>query len=90
MDNSEMPWADDPALLGLSKPELVQRSWRIGRDTGLRCGGWTSAVIVSDAEFARRYARTDRAYGDRPGRAYWLAFARARRQIAAIMDRLPD
>jgi hypothetical protein len=89
VDDSEIPWQDDPALFGLPALELVERSWQTGRDTGLRCGGWKTNVIVSSAEIARRYARMDRQYGDRPGRAHWLAFARARREIGAIMDRIP-
>jgi hypothetical protein len=89
-DNTMFPWADDPALFGVPSPDLVEQSWRTGRDTGLRCGGWEVKVIESSVKTARNYARVDREFGDRPGRAYWLAFARARRQIIAMMDRLPD
>jgi hypothetical protein len=46
-------------------------------------------VLAGLVSVGRRYARADRKFGDRPGRAYWLAFARSRRQIESLMGRLP-
>jgi hypothetical protein len=66
----------DPGSLGLTGPELVLHNWLVGRADGRCCG---NGCFSTRAEFARRYARADKDFGDRPGRAYWLGFARSRR-----------
>ena len=60
----------------MTGPELVLHNWLVGRADGRCCG---SGCFTTSAEFARRYARADKDFGDRPGRAYWLGFARSRR-----------
>jgi hypothetical protein len=47
-------------------PMLVQRNWLQGREAGRCC----DRCFESSATIAGIYARADRKFGDRPGRAY--------------------
>ena len=87
MDGGISFWGDFE-LLGLPVPEQVQQNWLVGRDTGHLCDDRSCrmAALRSSASLARMYARLDREFGDRPGRAYWLAFARSRREIASLLE----
>jgi hypothetical protein len=67
---------DDPGF-GLTVPQLIRHNWLVGREAGRCCG---ERCFAASAEFARRYARADKEFGDGPGRAYWLGFARSRRE----------
>jgi hypothetical protein len=73
--DGEIIWADRGSL-GLTGLDLIVHYWLVGRADGRCCG---NGCFTTSAEFARRYARADKNYGDRPGRAYWLGFARSRR-----------
>ena len=74
--DGQIVW-EDPGSLGLSVAMLVQRYWLEGREAGRGC----DRCFESSATIARIYARTDRRFGDRAGRAYWLGFARSRREV---------
>jgi hypothetical protein len=76
MDGGGIIWGVDPEVFGLPAEELVAHYCLPGRADG-RCRG--NKCVSESAGFARRYARADKRYGDRPGRAYWLGFARSRR-----------